>query len=424
MLMYPQSIINTERLVLSSPEYIYQIMSTIYDEEDNVNYDEKDLEERLLSRNDSLINLAIARYGHITDSVLHIFNNSVSSTFRIAAILNTKALWIDDKVLTNILSRNDKYELMALFRNHEAFEYYEANRFLQNLFEKKGVFKAIDMTLWRKCIKLTWNNPLISIFGGPTWYEKLTYHEGPDFSRIKMFEALYNLLIIVPNNEDWAKTLSMLYDEVKLPENFSMSEDEFRSLLKRWHSFASSELKSSNSFLEVRRHITNLYCLNISPKYGHYSSDEFLALQNDPDIAVRMGFYQNCKCSTIKMQSYYERDKKYFVEAAVMNPFFHAIEKNKYMLRDIYYNEYHDSMSDGEEYFYRNRLELMYDWVFSNEEYNAELRQQRSYPKTPHYGFKDQINDQMYKIQNLITICIILNIVTIVALIILYFFKI
>ena len=300
----PAILIEAKRLLLSSPETVFQYFEKHQDGE--IPYQ---LAEVLLTRNDELINLGLARFTKNKEVLEKLFKESSDEAIRCAALSNPIFFHLvifgctEKKHLVNILEKGTQAEVHALVTN----ESLKGNS-LANIFSREGWASHLDDDRWFLCSILALNNP--NLQSEYKSFSPVGYGEGwQEYEHDKAIKAAWNLLLYAPLTKKWANGLSYEFSSKKITNIKAMDEKYYKEVLARW---VSEKKDLEEDFKDLR--------MWISSTVPTYLEDLHKWMADHEDRSIRIGHYYSFTTYDEKeLDKYYEKDGKEFINAALKN---------------------------------------------------------------------------------------------------------
>lgn len=282
----------------------------------------------LISKNDYVTNLALARFSYDPEVVEKLYFKQ-DKTIKIAATLNENSEWVNDDVVYDLATSCDGEILRSFFSNRNLFsldDKYEA--FLEEMYSRKGFWNNIDDDKWQKCVESSFGCPIIREF-----YHQKTRHpeEGPDMNKQPMLIALWNLPNQVPVNDKWASILLNLLNYADRPNKDECKEIDCETILNKWVSFANGIMESS---------LDNL-CVLIACIYIIKQNDSEELFESN-DKYIRAAYYRVAEYPSAQMDDFFEKDGEMFLDNAVQNYNNYYIEMNRHTLNQLTINSLKD----------------------------------------------------------------------------------
>ena len=198
----------------------------------------EEVEKSLRARGDSLIDLALARYGRCMAAVSGLFHAATpGSPVRLACLTNTAlgnvmpeylldpniaAFSPDPKRMVEWLLSASDDELTALFENPTL-----SDSFLRDLLERSDGWESITDEMLCRFVSILQRNARMRTPREDVWMDGYA-----EYSYGSVFNAAWKLSATAPTTESWARTLGNLYVQLK-PDAFSIEEP--LALATRWH---------------------------------------------------------------------------------------------------------------------------------------------------------------------------------------------
>jgi hypothetical protein len=338
------------QLVNSSPEYVYEWLRSHAEGQKAVDDLDEEAEKALLMRQQPLVDLGLARYGGSQEVLRRLFRESTASSSSDAesSFHSERGLWIHGKssatsaarlaVLTNQIVNRAHFVAWGgsrdtlpvfLFNNDEELQAFLANAtnlelaallrnpnidddFLASLFDHAKWFANLEESRWRLLIAACTRNPRLSA------KEQTTEDGSGDYFFNHVFAAAWRLCAKVPVTVEWAAVLSALLTATTAA-GWSFKQADIPSVIERWR-VPEEACGESRRFRGL-------------PKYGILNEFENVRLQlarlfrpprlellrTDDDIALRCAFYANGCMSADQIAAAFDKDREYFLAAALRN---------------------------------------------------------------------------------------------------------
>ncbi len=239
------------RLMVASPEYVYENLSAYGKHLLKKSHDSDDqLENGLLSRNDPIITLGLARFCGSNDVLRTIYESATSHDnndqfsqyyrglrlaclsnkipgfskwrgFDFTDLINQAAAEIDQELTSSNFTtvRPAVQELYELLPNPSV-----NSDLLISLFQKEGPFQNVSDQAWTRMISVAIGNPHITVDDSNEW--------GPDLDAWGLQRAICRFLEIVPI------TQASFYMAEELVQQFNTSDflksDNAKNIIERW----------------------------------------------------------------------------------------------------------------------------------------------------------------------------------------------
>jgi len=248
------------RLLIASPDVVYDFMRTYAEQAYNVGFfspnTNERLEELLLSRNDPMIDLALASFGVFEKTIKALYDKSRNSSYvderiargiRIACLSNRVFPKSDilerfpttipgNEEIRRIIHNDDGFEIGALLTNESL-----KRNFFSTLFTRKPPFDRLDAERWRSLLILASLNELVE-----------TSHS-----------LVFTLLETAPIAPNWVWAIDRFLERLS-PQHFNNPPlVKLEAVLTKW---ASSEADDANWKPTKRSDSLLGKDVNISPK--------------------------------------------------------------------------------------------------------------------------------------------------------------
>jgi hypothetical protein len=301
----PAVLIEAKRLLLSPPEVVYQYLEE-HRNEDILNQ----LAEVLLTRNEELINLGVARFTKNEAALERLFGETGSEAIRCAVLSNPKCplgflgmIKEEHTDLVNILYKGTQAEVHALLTNQSL-----AGDSLANVFSRAGWAAHLTDDRWFLCSILALDNPNLE-----SEYKSRSpvgYGEGWEhYEHDKAIEAAWDLLLNVPLTKEWAINLSYQLSGKKITHYCGEDKEYYKKVFARW---VSDDEELEQSFKDLRKWIASTIPTHLDDLHEWMADHE--------DQSIRIGHYYSFRTSDVKvLDKYYEKDRKDFIDAALEN---------------------------------------------------------------------------------------------------------
>ncbi len=313
-------LIEAKRLLLSSPETVYQYLNE-HKGTDIVNH----LSEVLLTRSDELINLAIAQFSENKNVLEKLFQETSDEAIRCAILGNPKFPWVfwglsDDQLkLSEILETGTDAEVDALVTNSSL-----TGHLLADIFSHKGWASSLDDDRWFLCsIHALFNPNLHSEYKllAPIGYS----HGWEESQHDTAIQAAWNLLLNAPLTSKWAANLSNIFSRQMLRHPYGVDEDFFKNVFTLWVS-ESEDLK--DSFKDFRMWIASCAPSDLKGLHNWMAQHE--------DQAIRIGHYYSFRCIDVnELDTSYEKDCQEFINSALRNDNLYKDQKVREHFREL-----------------------------------------------------------------------------------------
>jgi hypothetical protein len=274
-----------------------------------------ELEEALLTRNSTLINLGLARYSWNAKVVRRLFATGADNdentwpVLRLAALSNQRLPNIPhvlfgiefrtSEPLRRFVTEATDDEVLALFTNPKI-----DSRFLGDLYAHEGVFDGLDESRWRTLIAASTRNPRLK-----TPHSTRDGWEGYDV----VFDQAWSLTARVSVTEEWAQVLSDLLEGI-LGGSFSLFSLKDRvAVIDRWRVPDTSprgQFSHEIGYLDIFGYVRFLL--------GGLWFEPELCKESD-DVALRCAYYRHGELGTEDLRAAFAREPKYFLNYGLDN---------------------------------------------------------------------------------------------------------
>ena len=308
------------QLLNSSAEYVFEWLKSKSNEEnelpDFISDDREVLECALLARGDDLINLGLAFFCLSPLVGFQLYKNGDYSIKRAALsglsvkrVLGHEEWVLESSALPEIISRfeegssDDDFNLIRAAISNKNIP----DEVLLSLYKKEGLFSSVSDDVWSDLLWVSINNPRIAtpytdVFDG---FAEYRYNS--------LFHAAWALFEHLPATPRNARFLGLLSAKL-VPETYKLN---FQELVEKW-------VGSDEYFFDARK--------NLVKTLGNYN-DDFKALRDSSDLALRLGFYENLRYPSLSdFQAYLDLDGERFLIEAVHNNSFYCKEELRYAL--------------------------------------------------------------------------------------------
>jgi hypothetical protein len=377
----PHRVVLQAELVASSPERVRTWFEQRAADAPYLHMsDNEALERALLERNETLINLALARFASESDVLQALLAGAAcdSKAVRLAALMNEVAgsrvfggmpdALVASRTIEPFISGLDLEEIKALFSNRTL-----SHGFLIEFFEQKGPWQALDDERRRIAIDALTNNPRMSAKydGAMDGYAEYRHNE--------VFEKAWERSGKIPVTVEWAGYLCWLYEKLS-PTAFSVKNP--LQLASRWvpEPKDAERLKGEQDSIEkgdlgpfarTRKGIARL-----SVKAAHSKeARQLLAMHEDP--GVRAAFYFEGDLSVEDMKAADERDLMLSFNEFIWNERVWRTRAQRERLHTMAWDERRDPKSYLDpQNMYNARLEYIRsehpDWFKDDEDQEEE----------------------------------------------------
>jgi hypothetical protein len=315
--------LTTARLMVASPEFVYEQLK-FYGKQ-TVHFPEKwKVEAALLTRDDKLIDLALAQFASDNKVMKTLYDRANSVTndkdeynlgLRVACLSNRNfdgdglgRGWGHLFGLEAVFAKGCTPECEALLTNPTI-----DTDVLESLYRKSEYFGEVDEKTWLDMIFISARNERLRT-------ENESPHD-PDYGLMGINVAIFNFLEVAPVSVSSIGAAKFLLDSLVV--TIGVSPKEISPVLKRW---GEVEEKGRGLFTrltetqELRCLIAALYCHRdpeTEKELGPFGSPD------DPDVALRCAFYAEHDLSEAEMKAGYKKDQEIFL---------YAVLKHKYLL--------------------------------------------------------------------------------------------
>lgn len=294
------------------------------------------LEYILLRRNEALIDLAIARFGHSSKGIEKVFLRG-SSGVRCAALSNPHIGYIrgcsfndgyGNSIVIDTALHGTKAEQESLVKNVNLKE-----KVIEDLLSRKGLFENKSDDEYIRLLGWLGENPRMKT----TFDDSGQRLDGPhSYFYDRLFFMAWELAETLPVTPKFAFALYKLLSGTKKVSTTTFKD--FPSVMERWRidDDAKSGKPTYSEFYFLRGRLADL----INP------DDKLL---NSDDIAERQSFYRRFSPWSYKeWPSFIEKDGKYAFDSLVYNNNLWMHEKTRRLLSDIAWGKIpgHDQLLD------------------------------------------------------------------------------
>ena len=288
------------KLINSSPEYVFKWLE---DNSDKIAFEcRAELEEALLSRNNSLINLGLALYGIEQEVGYKLFcrdddiiKKAVLSGNTVQGILQSQSWLKSEGLVAQLISEWNEDLLSALFNNPNI-----EDSMLCGLFEREEKYSSTDDDKWmtlvfyassNKRLKERYDDTLIDGLN-ESYYNKVFTSAWWLFDRFPQTELAFNVL---------SRLSSTLIAE-------RPSDMDVMKVIEKWKPQTEDENVGWSDLREV--------LVRLIPTY----SDMFKSLKDSDDVALRRGYYKNIDRPQLSdVNEGFKKDSKDFLDSAIYN---------------------------------------------------------------------------------------------------------
>ena len=334
------AIVKEYELMASSPREVYDFYRDRKEKSDEYRHDglvDEETDTSLWSRNEPLINLAIAKYGSNKDIAKKILNGD-NEALKLALLKNWSgvrifskfpvSLFENDAEMAAYMNSCSKSELGAIFQNPLI-----SDSFIRDFFEGKKVWNDLSEDRQLIAVHSFAENPRASTARDDKYMDGYA-----EYSYDSVFSAAWELCAKVPTNQEWATALFVLTNKL-LAKGFPFKDDEIMAVIARWYPCdkdveeskydSEDHYKESGGYLSTWQHLRqNLTKLIAgSSKHGN--------LAENPDIAIRCGYYRYGRFYIDKMKAAFEKDGAAAWQAMCSNASLWSNKEKRQVLHDI-----------------------------------------------------------------------------------------
>lgn len=275
---------------------------------------QKVLEYLLVRRNDPLIDLGIARFGHSGETIRRIFRRG-DSGIRCAALSNPHSGsyhgWLEKDDIEEIIRSGKKAELESLAKNR-----FLNDDALEQLIERKEQFTDLSDDQYIKMLIWLGGNPRMSAD-----YDERIIDGWAEYRHGSVFTLAWDLARHLPVTETIAYVLYELLKGTALPVGYDNPEE----VLERW--------RIEDEPQDGSRSLASSYFLRTRLADVLKADDKLL---NSNDNAVRESFYRRFSPWQFKdWPTFIERDGELAFDGIVENDELWRSTENRQLLRDV-----------------------------------------------------------------------------------------
>jgi hypothetical protein len=326
--------IRTAMLLASSPERVYSQLCSFPREDASRLFVETgltDLDRVLLSRNELLINIAVAQSTQDTDVLRDLYRLAATAIpsddgqakyfygLRVACLSNPTeplilargpALFIDDNELARIISDGKEEESEALFLNPAI------TGLLKSLLARTNQFASLEEQRWCRLLWIAAQNERLNI--------DTSNEHGPDLDAHDISKSIAAFARIVPVSELGARTLISVLIKVH-SHVVGESQSHHAEMLGRWREwnyepekereYGRSENLKSEVLALLGAVIGSYSTLDSSGKHSSGSIASF----DSTDLSERCAFYSSQILSIEQLENGYKKDGDYFLLSVFRN---------------------------------------------------------------------------------------------------------
>ena len=287
---------------------------------------EEEIEKILIGRNEPLINLGLALYGHQPETGLSLFRSG-DKTIKKAALAGTSVsfnlfgCWVETSgVLKELLeSFDDELDLLKSFLSNK----FIPDELLVSLYERRAPFGNLTDKQWCMAIGRTSSNSRLS-----TPYDGI-WDGDAEYSYNKVFTTGWKLFETLPVDTLSAVVLSALGEQLVPNKPYDM--DVFITI-KRW------KIESSNDGFDWN---CGRCRFALAGLIGEYQS-EFKSLKDSDDVILRESYYRRFRTrKPEEVRELFEKDNDKFLDGALYNPKLYINETVREELRQCCWDYKH-----------------------------------------------------------------------------------
>lgn len=331
-------LITEAELMASSPETVFQALKNraiAQKSRSNADVIDEETEQSLKSRNDSLIDLALAQYGKHVSVVSSLFASvPPKHPLRLAALSNSNIerkasfpihLFGDDDSLCRWLENAPEEEFEALFENPNL-----SSALLSDLLSRRGTWSAVSDDTLRKLVHALLKNERMH-----EGYQKQFVDQWKHFNYASVSDSAWLLAETVEPTERWASVLGWLYEKL---ETEAPSIKKPLSLATRWR-VDSKDSAALQMEKELNADGNLSHRQRVRKGLGRLAlrSDAKLAtkLLSDKDIALRCAVYSSAPMKAEQLKAAFKRDGALVFDEGVSNVYLWKADKTRSVLLDI-----------------------------------------------------------------------------------------
>jgi hypothetical protein len=314
--------ITQARLMVASPEFVYDQLRYYGENVDHLWDGKENLEKSLLTRNDKLANLALARHGTRKEIILDLYNRASAAAakpdyetyklgIRVACLSNRHFHYFNwpDFDLYALMAKGLTAESYALITNPTV-----PDSLLESLYRKSDCFAQVAEPDWLQMVRASAENKRLNIDKS---------NKSPDLGFWNIHKAIFHFLEAAPVTSQSVVAASELLNALE-PQHCAWP-DEISHVIDRWRKAEVKDCKGEaqegwSTPLPLNE---ELACL-IGALYGRRSTSQknkppLFGSASDEDIALRCAYYGCAQMSEKEVAAGYEKDKDVFLFAAVKN---------------------------------------------------------------------------------------------------------
>ena len=310
---------------------------------------DKEFEAALRNRDEPLINLALAKHGQFTETLLPLFEGGEpSGAIRLAVLANTTVggeifsqfpttLFGGPEQMATWLVTAPDAEITALFQNPNLDD-----SFLRDLLEGSKHWQTIPDERLATFVAILASNERMR-----TPYDD-SYMDGhTEYNHGAVFNAAWKLAERVPANESWSKALCWLYDRMQT-DAFSIEKP--LDLAARWHlDPGNAELIEKEAERVGRGWLSNYQGVRKGLARLALCKDSKLlaSLLTSNDPAFRSAVYANGRITPDQLTAAYDKDGELVFNEAMHNQEIWRTAQGREALKSIAWSVVHnDKYSD------------------------------------------------------------------------------
>ena len=341
------------RLAAASPEEVCRALRMraewVINEWKPVTADHE-LDEILYKRDDALINIGLAEHGLNLKVVASLYASSFAKGLdpiyahglRVACLSNRVAYSFDsndiaavvggDEALADIIKRDDRAELKALFTNALS------GRVLSDLYRRKGLFAALSESEANKLVWYSTGNRLLVSDS-----QRDVAVDGTE-----VIQAFMDLLRSAPPTDYWIYTLHDVILKLD-PEAFHIFRSQgIDDIIDRWKDVVVHDVNGRDSDPQPERGwlasgitLVEEFCCLISALFGHSCDGgrpTIFGSADDPSLYRRCAYYAVAQMKLDEVQAAADKDGDVFGLAASLNDdMYRSIEKRALLEEVVYF---------------------------------------------------------------------------------------
>lgn len=336
-----EAVVNQALLMASPAQEVFNFLKNRSEQKEDNRFEkeaDKELELSLLSRNDPLINLALAKYGAYSETLQKLFkhptNTDQGKALRYCLLSNrTKGAGLLDDLPSSLFSRTEEQldyfkqigtdEIYVLFQNPKI-----SDNFLRDFFEGDEHWEVLDEERRLKSLEGLIYNERIT-----TPYDDSFMDGYADYSYHAVFDALWKLAETLPVDDIHASRLCWVYDKL-IANSFSVKEP--LEVAKRWttddkeqqeREVEENERGYLSHYQGVRKGLARLF--------KESSRVTKVDLINSEDVAFRSAVYSSGRLSPEQINDCYQKDGELFFNEAVRNERLWREKETREALRQV-----------------------------------------------------------------------------------------